>query len=85
MDVIEQKQSRNSNIEVLRIVSILMIIASHSVIYGIVEASNNIEYTIWLNGSLFNKIATIMFIPGGDIGVGIFLLLQDIFVPRVLK
>lgn len=70
---------RYSNIELLRIISILLIIMSHIVSYGVMQTDLNIAYTVWSNGLLINRIISVLFIGGGDVGVGIFFIITGYF------
>ncbi len=73
---------RNTNIEILRIVAMLLIIGSHLAIYGIIENPNTEVYVIWEQGTLLNKICTCLLVPGGDIGVGVFFLISGFFLSK---
>lgn len=66
----EKKSKRDSNLEILRIISILLIIAHHYVIYG---GLNNIDFGI-------NTIITKLLICGGKIGVNCFVLISGYFL-----
>ena len=64
------KVARNSKIEFLRIISMLMIIAHHYALYGMkmqTSSSGIDKYVVWL------------FYPGGVVGVGIFFLIAGYF------
>ncbi len=69
--------SRNANIEMLRIILMLLIIAHHYVSHGIMECTNSIvAYRVWMEGTLFSRIYSCIFLPGGDIGVGLFFMIS---------
>lgn len=66
----EQVKKRDSNLELLRIISIILIIAHHYVIYGDL---NNIDLGL-------NIILTKFLIVGGKIGVNCFVLISGYFL-----
>lgn len=68
------RERRNSNIELLRIISMFMIIASHFCLHGIF---NNTEID-WNNGYFFNKIVSSMVLLG-NVGVGCFFIITGYF------
>ena len=76
-----QKESkRNTNIEILRIVSMLMIIAHHYVYYGVMQNYNSeVAYIVYKQGSALCKIISQLLFPGGIVGVGTFFLVMGYF------
>lgn len=67
------QKERNSNIEILRIISMLMIIGHHFIYYGVMQTYNkSIINVIYGQGSFINKMIAQLLLPGGIIGVGIF-------------
>lgn len=74
------KSFRNSNIEVLRIIAMIMIIGHHYILYGVMQMyDSSIAMQNYVQGSAFNRyIAQIMF-PGGFVGVGIFFLIAGYY------
>lgn len=71
---IDKEKQRESNFELLRIISILMIIAHHYCVHG-----------NWINreyGISFNNFLLDFFIIGGKIGVSIFILISGYFGVR---
>lgn len=71
---------RNSNIELLRVFSMLMIIAHHYVVYGVMQNYDpDIAYISYQQGSVINKIIAQLLLPGGVVGVGIFFLIMGYF------
>lgn len=71
---------RKTNIEILRIVAMLMIIGSHYVAHGIQNSINSSDaYIIWTNGSNINKLISAFFLPGGPVGVAIFFIITGYF------
>lgn len=76
-----QKESkRNTNIELLRIASMLMIIAHHYIYYGVMQNyDSEIACLSYQQGSVMNKIIAQLLLPGGIVGVGIFFLIMGYF------
>ena len=72
----EKKILRNSNIELLRIISMLLILGYHMITNGLVKPS----YLIWETGSVFNKIVALFFFPAGRIGVMLFFMITGYFL-----
>lgn len=72
------KKVRDSKIELLRIVSMLMIIGHHYALYGVKQVLKcaNLVYS---EGSCFNKIFTEFLIPGGVVGVSIFFIISGYY------
>ena len=82
---------RQSNIELLRIVAIIMIVFAHLSGHGIMEVSSAIPYVRWAEAPIINRIIASFFVGGGDTGVGVFFLICGYFLvnstmkPRNLK
>lgn len=74
--------TRHSNIELLRIVSMLLIVCHHYVMHGVMGYFSSSPFSVWANGTILNKTFSLVFIPGGDICVSIFLLLLVFFKSR---
>ena len=71
---------RSSNIELLRIIAMMMIVAHHFVYYGVQQNYNpNISGEILADGTMFNKIMSLSLLPGGVVGVAIFFLIAGYF------
>ena len=68
--------NRLSNIELLRIISMFLIVASHYAHHGIWLDTPNIGN--WLTGDVFHKLFT-CFLIQGDIGVGAYFLITGFF------
>lgn len=74
------KSERNSNIEILRIIAMVMIVGHHFMIYGVQQSFDlSIAGTVFSNGSILNKIFTSLILPGGVVGVAIFFLIAGYF------
>lgn len=74
------KKMRQSNFELLRIISMLMIVASHLASHGVQhQLDTDMAFKIWKTGPILNKVVTSALIPGGGIGVGIFFMLTGYF------
>ena len=75
-----QKIIRNTNIELLRIVSMVMIIAHHYVYYGVMQNYNSeVAYLAYQQRSAINKLMAQLLLPGGIVGVGVFFLIMGYF------
>lgn len=73
-------KKRASNIELLRIIAMLMIVASHFACHGIQHCNDlNNAYKIWGQGAELNKLFVSFLNPGGMIGVACFFLITGYF------
>lgn len=75
---------RNSTFELLRLISMIMIVGAHYAGHGIQQVlwgTLNSDY-FWLNGSFVSKIYTLFLIPGGKVGVAIFFMLSGHFMVK---
>ena len=60
------EKRRQSNFELLRIISMLMIVASHLGSHGVQhQLDPDTAFEIWKTGSLLNRVVTSALIPGG--------------------
>jgi len=75
-----EKSKRKSNIELLRILAMIMVVGYHYVLHGI-QASYTGEaaYNVWEQGSLANRIFASLLEPGGQVGVAIFFMITGYF------
>lgn len=74
------KEKRKSNIELLRIIAMITIVASHYTIHGVQQWTyGDAAYQVWLNGSSAAKIITSLFVPGGVVGVAVFFMIAGYF------
>lgn len=75
---------RRSNIELLRIIAMVMIIASHYVSFGVMKTGGD-AYTDWAKGSALARLFTSFFAAGGDTGVGVFFIITGYFLSKSEK
>lgn len=75
-------EKRESNIELLRIISMLMIVSAHFAAHGIMKINSENSYVDWINASPFNQNFIMMLIPGGKVGVGLFFVITGFFLGR---
>lgn len=75
-------KGRSSNFELLRIAAMLMIVFHHYQAHGIQMALNPAMAGAWLSGSLPHRLVTLLFEPGGAVGVGIFFMLTGFFMSQ---
>ena len=65
-----KKSDRNSNVEILRIIAILLIIVSHFATHGFLLQDSSIPFS-------YNKILLNLFQFGGGIGVNLFVIISS--------
>ena len=71
---------RQSNIERLRILAMVMIIASHYAAHGIeMLAVEGEAWRRWAEGSLPNRAFTAFLNPGGEVGVALLFMITGYF------
>ena len=58
----------------------LMIVAHHYAYYGVLHSEYGDNYQIWADGALLNKIATVLLVPGGEIGVACFFMITGFYM-----
>lgn len=68
------ENNRNSNIELLRIISMLMIVGYHLAYYGVWKEQ------IWMEGAELNRWVICMLFPGGQVGVAAFFIISGYFL-----
>lgn len=78
-------KQRDSNIELLRIIAMIMIVAYHLVSNGLLKLNGYGTYDVWKNGSLINKIVAASLFPGGYIGNMIFFMITGYFLAGSYK
>lgn len=71
---------RQSNFELIRIVAMLMIIGSHYVAHGILKVRTPEAHSIFLSGETINRIISVLYSPGGDLGVALFFMITGYFL-----
>lgn len=76
---------RKGNFELLRIIAIVFIIASHVSGHGIMGVITSTPYIRWAEGPLINQLFTVFLTPGGDVGVGSFFLITGYFLITATK
>ena len=82
------KKERRSNIELLRIVSMLMIVYHHLASHGVEMTyfdNKKCFVFVWEKGSLINKLSSSFLFPGGEIGVGVFFIITGYFYVKRSK
>ncbi len=76
-----EAKTRQSNFELLRIISMLMIIAHHLSVHGCFGAiEHNVVAAENLDAIYFNKLVVESLYPGGHIGVALFMMISGYFV-----
>ena len=76
------KTTRESNIELLRIVAMLMIVAAHFAAHGALKINSSEPYSAFFKAPLFNQATAMLLIPGGKVGVGLFFVITGYFLGR---
>ncbi len=69
---------RSSNFELLRIFSMLMIVASHYAYFGVMHIGET-DASLWLSGSLAHKLFS-CFLQMGELGVALFFMISGYFL-----
>lgn len=65
---------RQANIELLRIVAMLMIIGSHLALHGVQS-----DWNVWSAGNRINRVFSSFLKPGGGVGVAVFFMITGYF------
>lgn len=77
----KRTRKRNSSIEFLRVIAMLMIIAHHSAIHGLTNVAVGSHYVNYSNsGSTINHIFALGILPGGEVGNNIFFMITGFFL-----
>lgn len=74
------KRERESGIECLRIVAMVMIIASHLSFHGLLQRVLDNQNELYHLGSAINKLFASMLLPGGEVGVDLFFIISGYFL-----
>lgn len=69
---------RSSNFELLRIIAMLMIVASHYAYYGIMHSGES-DSMLWQGGTLSHRILA-CFLIQGELGVALFFMISGYFL-----
>ena len=77
---IKPKTERQSNLELLRILSMFLIVLAHYEAHGVKHVSDPAMNMLWRSGSIVNQWFCHLLAPGGKIGVGIFFTLTGYFL-----
>lgn len=72
-------KERKSNIELLRIVAMLLIVLGHSASHGVHFFGEPGQMIVWGTGSFVNKVFSSLLLPGGAVGVGVFFMITGFF------
>lgn len=72
-------KKRNSSIEMLRIIAMLMIVMGHLSGHGVLNVNSSSTFEIWRGGAESNKIFSVFLIPGGRVGVALFFMITGYF------
>lgn len=76
-----EQKTRQSNFELLRIISMLMIVAHHLSVHACFNPVNyNIVSAENIEAIHFNKMLIYLLYPGGQIGVALFMMISGFFV-----
>ncbi len=76
-------KNRSSNFELLRMIAMLMIVASHYAAHGIEKATVMDEaFLVWGTGTALRRAFTSFLNPGGEIGVALLFMITGYFLIR---
>ena len=79
--IVIASNKRWSGLELLRIISMLMIVSNHLVNHGVLKVlSSNEAYTIWPKGQSINKLFCGFLTCGGRVGVAVFFIISGYFL-----
>lgn len=73
-------KQRQSNFELIRIIAMLMIVASHYLGHGILKVNSSEEYEVFLKGDFINRLISVLYSPGGKTGVALFFMITGYFI-----
>ena len=72
-------KERSSNFEALRIVAMIMIVAAHYSLHGVMQMTEPGALEIWSSGNSMKKVIVELFTPGSEVGVALFFILAGYF------
>lgn len=73
--------TRQSNFELLRIISMFMIVLHHMMYHGVMQGfKGNQFYSLWQSGPELNKFFSIFYFPGGEVGIALFFMISGYFL-----
>lgn len=72
------KKIRDSNIELLRVISMFLIVMHHTIIHGVYKNIDSYDF-LFFKDHIFNFTLSNIFIAGGKVGVAIFILITGYF------
>lgn len=75
----ENTNKRDPNFELMRIVSMAMIVAHHYAVHGIMSLEGRTDYSIWREGMFLNKVFSSVMLPGGGVGIALFFMITGYF------
>lgn len=75
-----QAKERDSNFELLRIYSMVLITANHIVNLGVLAKPPGQETLPWLSGGTFNKMLALILTSCGRVGVALFFMISGYFL-----
>lgn len=70
-----QSKERDSNIELLRIYSMVLIIINHIINLGVLAKTPGQETLLWVYGGPVNKMLAAIFTSCGRVGVAVFFMI----------
>ena len=73
--------TRQSNFELLRIISMFMIVLHHMMYHGVMQGFKGNDFSsLWQSGSELNKFFTLFYFPGGEVGIALFFMISGYFL-----
>lgn len=72
-------KDRDSKIELLRIIAMIMIVGAHYAQHGVIQTTEISKLDIWSQGGIVQKAFTELLTPGAQIGVALFFIIAGYF------